>query len=341
MKIRILIAGSDTDYVEHLSQYLAEHDPELLEVSACTGAERAKELLAQHSFDAALLEADIAGAVDSHTVRLPLILSDSSDSLDPDIIRVAKYQRISGIIRTLLERYAEVSTSTGSFNASRARITAVWSAAGGCGKTTVALAFAARCVSEGKRTAYLNLEPFSSTSVYFPPAGRSISTVFEKLDSNVALLLQSIRQEDRESGILYFGAPDNYDDMNILTPKDLELLLGACAQDVDELVVDLGDGYNEKTRLLLEQAGSILYVMDGTCAGAAKWEQFRSQNDLYETLRPKLTVISNKGSGIRAKGLEGALQLPLVQSEDPVVVYKTLSSGYFEHLKSTSRAAAH
>ncbi len=340
MKIRILIAGSDTDYVEHLSHYLAEHDAEVLEVSVCTSVERAEELFAQHNFDAALLEADIAKSLDLHSIRLPLILTDGTDNPDSGLTHVAKYQRISGIVRTLFECYAELPAAA-AFGVPRAQVTVVWSAAGGCGKTTVALAFAAQCVSEGKRTVYLNLEPFSSASVYFPMASKSISTVFDKLDSNVTMLLQSIRQEDRESGVLYFGAPDNYDDMNILTSRDLDLLINACAQDVDELVVDLGDGYDEKTRALLEQAGAILYVVDGAPAGAAKWDQFRGQNDLYERLRPKITLISNKGARVHTDGLAGELCLPLVQSDDPVVVYKTLSGGYLGQSKSDPRAVAH
>ena len=57
-----------------------------------------------------------------------------------------------------------------------------------------ALAYAAQLVSRGKKTVYLDLEPFSSTPVYFADPERGLTDVFEKLDGNLELLFQSIRR---------------------------------------------------------------------------------------------------------------------------------------------------
>ena len=122
----------------------------------------------------------------------------------------------------MLEGFAELSGSGSGFDLEKARITAVWSPAGGVGKTTAALAYCTRKVSEGKQVLYLDLEYFSSVSVYFSGDGKSISTVFDKLANNAQYApLRGIRQQDSGSGIMYFCEPNNYDDINVLTDEDI------------------------------------------------------------------------------------------------------------------------
>lgn len=333
MKIQLLIAIEDKDYMEHLSGVLAERYTDVFEVSVCSAAERLEELLQRRRFDAALLAPNMVEAGMRGAVRLPLLLWDGMEELDrrwEDMGRIRKYQRISSIASQILSQYAGICSAEPGFGESSGRITAVWSPAGGCGKTTAALAYAAQMVSRGKKTAYLDLEPFSSTSVYFVEEGKGLTSVFEGLDHNVSLLLQSIRREDSGSGILYFGRPDNYDDMEILTPEDVTVLLQGAVSDVDELVVDLGSSCDRKTRQALELANQVFLVTDSTPASRVKCEQFRTQHSLYAALEGKLTVVANRGARVASDWKESVVALPLVRSDDPVVVYKTLSAGYFD-----------
>ena len=174
---------------------------------------------------------------------------------------------------------------------------------------------------------YLNLEPFSSSPVYFPEGGKSISSVFEKLDGNVELLLQSIRQIDSGSGILYFCRPDNYDDIGILTVDDMQRLVTSSAKDVDEVIVDLGNSFDQRIAMLMELANTVMVVIDHTRTAQVKWHQFCTQHSIYEKIKPKIMLVANRGA--RIDQTQKVVSLPLVQSEDPVVVYKTLSAGYF------------
>ena len=166
--------------------------------------------------------------------------------------------------------------------------------------------------------------------MYFADPERGLTDVFEKLDGNLELLFQSIRREDSGSGILYFGRPDNYDDIEILTPDDVTALLQGASAGVEELVVDLGSGCDRKTRRILELAAQVLLVTDGSQAARIKCGQFRAQHDLYALLADRLTVVANRGARGAAQAGERTVSLPLVQSDDPVVVYKTLSAGYFQ-----------
>ena len=329
MKIQLLIGIRDEDYVEHLSQVLLERYSDLFEVSVCSSEERLGELSGRTSFEVALLSPSMAQQARLEGIRLPLLLWDGATPVEgalEQLHRVRQYQRISALVGTILEEYAQVSGGGRREGENRARITAVWGPAGGTGKTTVALAYGARLAAEGRRVVYLNLEHFSSVPACFPMGGKSISTAFEKLDSDLGLLMQSIRQQDGASGLSYFCCPDNYDDMNLLTPQDLKRLAEACGQGVDEVVLDLPAVCDQRVRELLDCAGQIYVVLDGSRIGWSKWKQFRDQNNVYGQLLPKLVLVANKGCRPEEVRGERTVSLPYVKSDDPVTVYKTLSA---------------
>ena len=332
MKIHLLIANSDCGYVEHLSRVLTENYADTFEVIVCSSEDKLIELLEERRLDIALIEPSLADHVPLSQIRLPLLLWDGIAELgeqSKNITKIRKYQRISTLAGQVLERYAGVSSLDAKFDGEqRGQITLVWAPAGGCGKTTTALAYTAQKVSEGKRVVYLDLEPFSSTPVYFREDGKSISSVFEKLDGNVDLLLQSIRQTDSGSGIFYFCHPDNYDDIAILTAEDMEKLIISSAKDVDEVVVDMGSAFDQRIAEIMELADQIMIVIDNTQIARMKWQQFRTQHCIYEKIDSKILMVANRGASFEK--IHRTVLLPLVQSDDPVVVYKILSAGYFK-----------
>lgn len=330
MKIRLLIASPDLDYTDYLSRVLVEKYADIFEVSVCSSEERLSEMVSNHRADIVLAEKQLADVIDLRTTRLPLVFVDETGrtgDLGSEYKRIKKYQRISVLVKEVLGGYADVSPDEPFGNAS-AQITAFWSPAGGSGKTTSALAYAANCVAQGKKTVYLDLQNFSCSSVYFQQNDKSISTLFQKLDSNVELLLHSIRQQDSGSGIFYFTLPDNYDDINILNYDDLCKLIAGCAKGTDELVIDLASICDEKVRKVFDFANQVFIVLDGSRANSAKWDQFQTQNNVYEQVRSKIKLVANKGAKLDASGVNGLVSLPYVQTSDPVAVYKTLSINF-------------
>lgn len=333
MKIKLLIATLDKDYAEYLSSVLSEKHADTFDVSLCSSAERMQELLTKNKYDVGLLDTNFTAEVNSNAIRLPLSLVDESgiaaDS-NNDLRKIRKYQRISTIAGNVLEGYAEVGANIAKFGDDKVQITAVWSPCGGTGKTSVALAYAANRVSAGKQTTYLNLENFSSTSAYFPENGRSISKVFEKLESNVDMFLLGIRQQDSGSGIFYFGGPENYDDMNILNAKDIETLINACATETDELVVDLSSQCDERIQKAFDIADTIFLVCDASSRCQVKLAQFINQHNVFGRIQEKLVLVNNKGAKIMDANISKTVNLPQIQSYDPVSVFKTLSGGNFD-----------
>ncbi|MDR2712161.1 MAG: hypothetical protein LBB91_03485 [Clostridiales bacterium] len=334
MKIKLLIASGDTDYAEHLSNTLAKKYADTYKVSICSQAERLDNLLAANKYDIALLEPGLAAQADLSSIQLPILLMDDSESIIEIISsfqKIPKYQRISSIAGTILENYAESGKGINSFTATKARITAVWSPSGGSGKTTVALALAAHKVSGGKQAVYLSLESFSSTPVYFPENGKSISKAFEKLEANIQVHLMGIRQQDSGSGIFYFCSPENYDDMNILTANDTEMLVNACAAGIDELIIDLPGQCDRRVQEVLHLADTVLIICDPSSTSQTKLKQFIDQHNVFSQIQPKTILINNKGAKTVDVNINKAIELPLVKSTDPIAVYKTLSGCNFDY----------
>lgn len=332
MTIKILLAMKDSDYMGFLSRVLSDRYARTFEVSTFSNLEQLAEMEGRQKYDIALLDDAAADAAPASIARLPLLLWDGDSDFSPSrdgMGQIRKYQRISAISAQLLELFAEVHHGGKDFDEKSGRITVVWSPAGGCGKTTVALAYAAWLVSQGRKTTYLDLEPFSSTDVFFAQHGRSLSAVFEKMESNITLLLKGIIQTDIPTGIGYFSRPENYDDISILSAEDAVLVANACAGNANEVVIDLGSGYDQKTHALLELADSVLLVTDGSRVSTAKLEQFRIQHSEYEQISEKTVMVFNKGARSGPDDGTGSVSLPLVQSADPVVIFKNLSAGYF------------
>lgn len=333
MKMKLLIGSDHRDYVEHLSHVLAEKYADTFDVSVCSSMERLGEVITENRYDAVLVEPSFASAVKEDAVRLPLVLWHEA-GLSADVAthmkKVRKYQRISVLAGLILEYYALVATDIVHMANDKAKITAVWSPCGGVGKTTVALAYAARKGGGDKAVVYLNLESFASTSAYFPENGKSISCAFERLDSNAHVLLMGIRQHDSSSGITYFSSPDNYDDITILTAADIETLIQACATWADEVIVDLPSQCDDRVQKVFELANTVLLVTDFTTTAHVKMQQFLHQHHVAGRIQDKSVLINNKGAKWSEARIHNDIRLPFVQTTDPISVYKTLSGSTFE-----------
>ena len=364
MRIKLLIATDDCDYAGHLSDFLSENHADTIDVSVCSTTDSMAELLKARRFDVALLDGSLAGDTDSSRIHLPLQLwSEAENTIfdgSPDTVgghagqagpnpydragnraadeqrglrKINKYQRISSIAANVLEQYAKILTCEQNPESKKAFITAVWSPSGGAGKTTVALAYASRKATDGKQVFYLNLEPFSSAPVYLAQTGKSISAVFEMLETHegsIKMLIRSMRQFSSETGVSYLGCPENYDDMNILSAEDVAALITACSGTADELVIDMSSQCDERTRKTFDLADRILLVTDSSCTTQIKYAQFTSQNNVFKQIRSKAALVMNKGAAVGDSPVEAVIRLPLVQSSDANTVYKTLSGNNFD-----------
>jgi len=332
MKIKLLIASDDGDYIEHLSKELLNNYSDGILVNICSSAQRLDEISGEQKFDVILLEASFCEGLKTDAGVLYLVLWDESLDIiiDESFQKIRKYQRISSIYTDILESYAKVSTRSLGINSKKADITVVWSPTGGVGKTTVALAYAASKVSEDKQVMYLNLELFSGTSVYFDTSGKSISALFEMLEAktgNIEVLIKSMLRRDPGSNIFYFCCPRFFDDINILSVDNISSLISACEKPVDEVIIDMSCVCDERTRYIFDVADRVLIVNDATCVSRAKTEQFINHQHLFSQIKDKVCFIANKGASATDNNLQ-TISLPYVQTTRESEVYKILSVSF-------------
>jgi Mrp family chromosome partitioning ATPase len=336
MRIKLLIASTENDYTGHMSNRILEHHVDAIDVTICSSPELLAEQLSAKKFDVALLEESFIEAADLSGIHLPILLwSEDENAVDAgtELIKIRKYQKVSSIVAEVLEKYAKVSTDRRFSDPDKAMITAVWSPSGGVGKTSVALAYAAKKALEGKQVLYLSLELFSSIPVYFNENGKSISAIFEMLenhDGNVRVLTQGIRRRDDDTGIAYFCRPENFDDMNILTTENVTELVEACSGITEELVIDMSCLCDERAQQVFEYADRALIVTDASKTAQTKLLQFTAQHHVFERIKDKAFLVANKGAVINNQFTDTIIMLPLVKSVDASTVYKTLSGCSFE-----------
>jgi len=221
MRIKLLIATVDVLYAKLISDSISEFHAEKINVSICSALEGLQEALSKQRYDVALIDPALIEYINMSTIHLPLLLwseNETNADLPEGIGKINKYQRISSIVASVLEKFARISKNGYGPDSRQAKITAVWSPTGGVGKTTVAVAYSLSNAADGKEAFYLSLEDFTSVPGLFRGKGRSISTVFEMLenhDGNVKMLIQGVCC--RDNNISYLCGPDNYEDMSILT----------------------------------------------------------------------------------------------------------------------------
>lgn len=328
MKIKLLVASLDESYVNHLTDVLSETYFEEFEVSVCKSLASLQQT--QKKYDVLLTDEEFANSISCENYKVVFKFYDNFEgeaSENGDKLVMHKYQRISKIVSKILSSCADFYGNSVKLNDNKANVTVVWSPIGGSGKTTVALAYAMRKSLESKSPLYLSLEKFSSVSTYFDSSNSSISSVFQRMNSNLDVVIKSAKQVDSSTSIAYFGEPQNYDDMNQIESEDLEKIIDACKLNCQELVVDLTSECDEKTYAVMEKADKILVVTNTN--ENVKLKQFQTQHWVWTKIKDKVIIVANKGSSVEGDG-NFVINLPQIKSNDEINIYKTLSAESFE-----------
>ncbi|MCL2249079.1 MAG: hypothetical protein FWC13_07385 [Oscillospiraceae bacterium] len=329
MKVKMLLASDDARYTMKFSEQISKNHSDMLEVTICSNPDMLEKTISRSKVEIALIDQPFVNYFEEIEVKLPLILhSDAqTDDAPQELARIGKYRRISTIVADILAIYSKVSKSLVVGVGKKTSITAVWAPAGGVGKTTVALATATALAKSGKSVFYLNLESFTSLPLYFGEGRKSISAVFEMLESNegdVKMLISGISTE--ENGITYLSRPNNYDDINILSEENIEELVHCCAALADELIVDISLPCDFRTKKVFEMAKKVLLVTDKSETAKTKLSQFINQNNVFENMREKVNLIANKGAAADELQIDSVNSLPQIFAISEAQIYKELAN---------------
>jgi len=101
-------------------------------------------------------------------------------------------------------------------------------------------------------------------------------------------------------------------------------------------VIDLPCVCDSRTRKAFELADSVLLVTAQTAAAETKLAQFISQNNVYESIKDKVTIVANMDTITNIPLKESLQSLPTVQSDNALEICKALSDSVLNVKAGTS-----
>lgn len=279
LRISMVIADTDREYLQCLSEYIRTTYPLRIQVSAFSDAAALVEYLAAGGRSDILL---IAPDLINETVLqwapdLVVCLAVPEKTVIPlDRPRVNKYQPVRRLVAEVMQLYsgncreaaAVIRGSTGT------RVIGVYSPCGGTGKTVVSLGLAACLGRTGHRVFYLSLEsPVSSLAFLQGVPGSSLSSVLLHLDEGTAQLavkIEAVKCRDSLYHFDYLPDPESGLEIGDLDEERTAMLVNALTglSRYDAVVVDMDSGVNSRNMAVLGCCHRVvlLSVPDPVCA---------------------------------------------------------------------------
>lgn len=299
MNISIAIADADRDYIERLSEVLQQHAE--LTIHVYTSGQKLQAAMESRAFDVVLFDPDVSdGKLVFPRVKFPICLySDEAGNrgLYADFAKVAKYQRISNIYKEIIRGFADKAGYSADLgNSQRMCIVAVYSPAGGSGKTTVALAVAGQLAGLGKTALFLSVEQLSSSSYVNPRQEDGITALVEDAageNVNFELKAKGIMKQGLD-GMFYIEGFERLVDYEAVDKDEMTNTLdkfrrcGLC----DVLVVDMESSLDAVGKAVLAAADRIVIVERQGELPAVKTKLFAGQG-LMNEYRDRMVKICN------------------------------------------------
>lgn len=267
MNISIAIADSDKEYGRRLSETLQQYKD--LTIHIYTNLDKFQRALREEHFDIVLFDPGFSDQkMEFPGVKLPLCLySDGATGvgLYPETAKILKYQRISRLYKEMIREFADKVGYSANFDQSgNGVVLAVYSPIGGSGKTTVALAIAARLSSLGKKVLFFSLEALdSSFSLNVEEENGIISLVeaSENENTNFELKLKGI-VKNGWNGMQYVDGFHRFSDYDAVTDAEIRRVLELirhCGL-YEAVVIDLGSSLDKISKATLEYCDWIYIV---------------------------------------------------------------------------------
>ena len=304
MKKKMVLADCDERYLKELSYYFMENVPQL-ELITFTRRERMCRYFQDGNradivmVDEALADLELKDLTSGMT---RIVMARSMISVD-GFETVKKYQRMESLSDAVLLKYAEnegtLETVKGS---SETRITVFFSPAGGTGKTTLSLAFAAAGARAGLNILYLNLEEIDSVGEWLGKTRGNLSDVFLALKTkgmNAGLKLKGSTEAEANAGFHYVSGVESISEYEEINAEDMRRLLKTIQElsIYDLVVVDPPCGFTGQTKAVLREADTIFVPVvpeEGNIEKLQRLIRESRLHDTYDFLFQKMYLIMNR-----------------------------------------------
>lgn len=303
MKIKVSVCSDDSLYCEKLVNYFNSHYYDRFQWNIYTQSVYLQQIFQSDAADLILVGEEMEPELQEldeavRESRLWAYLVEDADGQEEDDRYMEKYRRADRIYKDLLDLYAKkehVRYENTSIVSGKTTFIAFVSAGGGIGASTIACA-AAKGISRMEKVLYLNLEDLGSCEMSFKGEGKSgldeLVYAMKSRRNTLGLKIESSVSRDG-TGTYFFKECTNPLDLQTLSPEDIKELLKAieASKAYDKVIIDLGNGLQDKEITVMSMANRVIMVMDHSEIAAFKLQRYLEFVQTVEEVR-KVDIIS-------------------------------------------------
>jgi cellulose biosynthesis protein BcsQ len=199
----------------------------------------------------------------------PLVLLGEDNAVvsdEIDSICLVKYQPLNQLLDRMLALYEENETKV-IHRTYASEIISVYSAVGGCGKTTVAANLAKLLAFLDHKVFYLNLELFQSVSMF--PASDNSSNYAQLLyylqvnSTQLSAKLSTLKHFDPQTKVTYLDPLTNVIDMELMSGDTVKCLLETIIAEgeYEFIIIDLDHTMHDRVLRALSLSDFVFWIM--------------------------------------------------------------------------------
>lgn len=269
-KINVIIADTDSRYLESIAKYLTNKYVDKFNVTCYTDYDILIESIANiKKKDILLINEDIYDEkVDKLGVNSIVILTEGKVNQDkyPHTL-ISKYSTGQDLYREIIKVYTEynpknIEKITNKYDGTK--LITVYSPVGGSGKSTVAAALAMKICKSGQEVLYLNFEDVQSTEVYFKGnKNKSFSDLIyyvKDRTENFASKFIEISDKDEVTGVTFIKNTESILDIEEIDKDDMKWMLESLLElnMFAYIIMDTSSKFNSVYEIILNSSNHIL-----------------------------------------------------------------------------------
>lgn len=304
MKIKVSVCSDDALYCEKLVNYFNSHYYDKFQWNVYTQSVYLQQIFQSNTADLILIGEEMKSELQNleealRESQLWAYLVEEDDYQEEEgRWYLPKYRRADQIYKDLLDLYARkehVRYENTAIVSGKTTFIAFVSAAGGMGASTIACA-AAKAFSQIEKALYINLEDLGSCELSFSgeekPGLDELVYAIKSRRNTLELKIESSVSRD-ETGTCYFKECANPMDLQSLLSEDIKELLKAieAAKTYDKVVIDLGNGLQDREITVMSMANRVVMVTDNSEIAALKLQRYLEFVQTVEEVK-KADIIS-------------------------------------------------
>lgn len=343
MKIKLLIADPDREYLDRFTAMLNGRYGDRLEVYSFGDMNAAREAFFSINPDVVLVSSALGAPEERAFPGCGIaVLAERADEAAGGMPSIFKYQRAEAVFRQILGVYAQRAPNGARASTGRngARLLLCVSFAGGTGTSSVAAAIALAAAKKGAEALYLDLDYLADPGLFFGEAGgggfSDVIYAMKSRRSHLGLTMESALSRSADGVYFFERAESASDALELEDDELLSLIRELRGLETPELIVCGVPADREFGRWALwrEATGVILITAPDPLSRA---KLSRGLEMLEETSGGEAEYLLQKAGALRNKaplveaGTSGPERLrdlgkaPLFAESDPAALVEALS----------------